>query len=53
MISINIDEKTETINMMYYVLELIKEQLNNGHTSGINPSWNIEGHEEPEPLNKD
>ena len=46
MISINIDEETETIDMMCYILENILDQLQNGNTSGIEPSWDIEGEEE-------
>ena len=53
MISINIDEETETIDRMCYVIENILEQINNGNTSGINPSWEINGNEEPEPLDED
>ena len=53
MISINIDEETETIDMMCYLLENILDQLKSGNTSGIGPSWDITGEEEPEPLDED
>jgi hypothetical protein len=48
MITINITEETETKDNMVYVLELISKQISNGNTSGVNPSWEIEGEEEAE-----
>ena len=46
MIKINIEEEMETREDFIYVLEEIIKQINNGNTSGINPSWDFEGKED-------
>lgn len=46
--TIVISEGVETSDDMVYVMEIITEQLKNGYTSGIEPSWSLEGEDEPE-----
>lgn len=46
MIRIEISEETETRDGMVYVLEEVARQMNQGITSGIEPSWSLEGEEE-------
>lgn len=46
--TIVIDEETETSEDMIFVMENITEQLKNGFTSGIEPSWSLDGEDEDE-----
>ncbi len=39
---INICEEVEDNQEFVYLLEEIKSQIENGNTSGIDPSWDIE-----------
>lgn len=51
MISIQIQEESETKEGMTIVLEEVIKQIRSGNTSGIGPDWYIEGEEEKENNN--
>lgn len=44
--TIVIDEELETSDDFIYVLEHIAGQIREGYTSGIEPSWTLEGEDE-------
>lgn len=48
MISIDISEDVSNTSELSSVLCYIAEQLDSGYTSGVNPTWSIDGEEETE-----
>lgn len=44
--TIVISEETETGDEFAYILEHIAGQIRQGYTSGIEPSWSLEGADE-------
>ena len=46
MYELNIYEELETREDFIYVLEEIKSQIEQGNTSGVNPSWDFKEVEE-------
>lgn len=46
MLNIVIDEEVSSVNGMEWLLEEILKQVRNGNTSGVYPSWSLEGEEE-------